>query len=250
MRYHFTAEELKEGVAPGQSALDWLSCRRIELDGDNSIVTVESGDEEVVLVCIAGQVEYDFAGVNGTAAFQDFLYVPWKSKITLRAIDPSVIMRLGAPSDRDTDFVHIAFSDVDRDPARHKVFGTMEERTFRDVYMYIDDKFGASRLLMGMGKGGPACWTVWPPHEHGAEREELYVYFDMGKAFGIQCVYETLEEPSFCGIVREGDMVGCSQRVSSQCRLSGWPHRLSVRNGGPGRRTARVHGPAFSGGIR
>ena len=207
MKYHFKPEELKEGVDPDRSALDWLSCQRIELDGNSSAVTVETGREEIVLVCIDGQMDYDFQGTTGTAAFQDFLYVPWKSQVTVQASAPAVVMRVGAPSDRDTEFAHIRFADIEKDPVKHKVFGTMEERSFRDVYMYIDDKFNASRLLMGIGKGGPACWTVWPPHEHGGEKEELYVYFDMDNAFGIQCVYETLEEPTFCGIVREGDMV-------------------------------------------
>ena len=50
--------------------------------------------------------------------------------------------------------------------------------------LYITDKFDASRLLVGIGQGSPGGWTVWPPHEHGDEKEELYVYFDMGAAFG------------------------------------------------------------------
>jgi len=29
----------------------------------------------------------------------------------------------------------------------------------------------------------------------------------MGRAFGVQCIYETLDAPLFCGIVRDGDMV-------------------------------------------
>jgi 5-deoxy-glucuronate isomerase len=207
MRYHFSPADLREGVGPEHTALDWLSCRRIELDGDASTLAVETGREEVVLACIGGLVDYDLQGTTGTAAFQDLLYVPWNSKITVQAVAPAVVMRIGAPADRDTEFFHIRFSDVERDPVRHKVFGTMAERTFRDVYMYIDDKFDASRILMGIGRGGPACWTVWPPHEHGDEKEELYVYFDMGDRFGIQCVYESLEDPTFCGIVRDGDMV-------------------------------------------
>ena len=206
-RYLFRSEELKAGVCSHESGLDFVSCQRIELDGDQSAVTVETGPEEVVLVCIFGQVDYDFDGTTGMAQFKDFLYIPWKSKVTVKADDKAVLIRIGAPSDRDTDFAHIRFADVERDPAKHKVFGTIEDNTYRDVYMYIDDKFNASRLLMGIGQGGTACWTVWPPHEHGDDKEELYVYFDMGQAFGIQCVYETLDDPLFCGIVREGDMV-------------------------------------------
>jgi 5-deoxy-glucuronate isomerase len=207
MRYHFRPEGLKKGLRPEAYVLDFLSCQRIELDSGHPAVTVETGLEEVVLVCIAGQVNYHSRDTTGTAAFKDMLYLPWKSQVTVQADQQAILMRIGAPSDRDTDFVHIRFSDVDGDPSRHQVFGSAENNSRRDVYMYIDDRFNASRLLMGIGQGSTGGWTVWPPHEHGDEKEELYVYFDMGKAFGVQCVYESLDEPLFCGIVRDGDMV-------------------------------------------
>jgi 5-deoxy-glucuronate isomerase len=187
--------------------LDFLSCRRVELYADAPAVTLETGAEEVVLVCIGGQVDYDFRGTNGIASFKDMLYLPWKSQVKLRSRHEAILMRVGALNDRDTEFAHIRFSDVDQDPSRHQVFGSAETNSLRDVYMYIGDQFNASRLLMGIGQGSNGGWTVWPPHEHGDEKEELYVYFDMGKAFAIQCVYETLEQPLFCDIVRDGDMV-------------------------------------------
>jgi 5-deoxy-glucuronate isomerase len=206
-RYLFRSEELGRGLGPQACGLDFLSCQRIELGGNVAAVTIKSGLEEVVLACIGGEVDYEFGGDRGTACFRDFLYVPWKSKVLVQTSQKAILMRIGAPSDWDTDFVHIRFSDVDQDPARHQVFGSAENNSLRNVYMYIDDTFNASRLLMGIGQGRTGGWTVWPPHEHGDEKEELYVYFDMGKTFGIQCVYETLDDPLFCGIVRDGDMV-------------------------------------------
>jgi 5-deoxy-glucuronate isomerase len=210
MKYHFSPDELKAGVSGEACGLDFLSCQRIELDADNPDLAVETGPEEVVLVCIAGQFDYGFNGTKGTAGFKDMLYVPWKSAVRLQA-EEAVVVRIGAPSDRDTDFAHIQFSDVDQDPSKHQLFGFADVNSLRDVYMYIDDRFNASRLLMGIGQGRPGGWTVWPPHEHGDEKEELYVYFDMDGGFGIQCVYESLDAPTFCTIVREGDMVAVAR---------------------------------------
>lgn len=207
MKYLFRPDELRKGVAGKPCGLEFLSCKRIELDRNDPAITVETGKEEAVLVCIAGQVDYDFDGTTGTARLKDFLYVPWKSKVNLQTGHKTVLMRIGALCDRDTDFSLIRFSDVAKDPTRHRVYGFAETNCLRDVYMHIDDRFNASRLLMGIGQGSAGGWTVWPPHEHGDKKEELYVYFDMGKAFSIQCVYETLDAPLFCGIVRDGDMV-------------------------------------------
>jgi 5-deoxy-glucuronate isomerase len=207
LKYLFRSDELKGGVRGQVCGLDFLSCKRIELGGDHPTTTVETGPEEVVLVCISGQVAYGSEGNTGTLHFKDFLYLPWQSKVSLQASPEAAVMRIGAPGDRDTQFAHIRFSDVDQDVSKHQVFGSAENNSLRDVYMYIDDKFNASRLLMGIGQGSTGGWTVWPPHEHGDEKEELYVYFDMGRAFAIQCIYETLDAPMFCGIVRDGDMV-------------------------------------------
>ena len=210
MKYVFRPDELKAGVRDEMCGLEFLSCQRIELGGENAAVTVETGPEEVALVCIGGQVDYDCEGTRGTAQFKDLLYVPWKSRIEVKAEHEAVLMRIGAPSDRDTAFAHIRFSDIDQDPDKHKLYGSEDINSLRDVYMYIDDTFDASRLLMGIGRGRPGGWTVWPPHEHGDEKEELYVYFDMDGGFGIQCVYETMDDAR-CFLVREGDMVAVAR---------------------------------------
>jgi len=207
MRVHFRAGELRQGVGPRESGLEFLSCQRIELGAGHAAAVVESGLEEVALVCISGQVEYDTRGAAGVAGFKDMLYLPWRSTVSLRAGREAALMRIGAPCDRDTAFAHLRFSEVTQDPSRHQVYGRAENNSRRDVYMVIDDRFKAARLLVGIGQGSTGGWTVWPPHEHGDEKEELYVYFDMGQAFGVQCIYETLDAPLFCGIVREGDMV-------------------------------------------
>jgi 5-deoxy-glucuronate isomerase len=207
VKYLFRPDELVDGVRGDMSGLEFLSCQRIELQYRAPLHRLETDQEETVLICINGEVQYEHGGESAVMDTMDMLYLPREDEIGLRARHTAVVMRIGAPSDRDTDFVHIRFSDLQRDPSRHKVFGSAKDNSLRDVYMYIDDTVNASRLLVGIGQGRAGGWTVWPPHEHGAEKEELYVYFDMGRAFGIQCVYEDLASPLFCGIVREGDMV-------------------------------------------
>ncbi len=207
MQYHYQPEALKQGITPPAGGLEFISCRRIELDHDQPSVTIETGPEEVVLVPIGGQAAFTYGDATGLAHFRDFLYVPRHSAITLQTGHKAVLMRIGAPSDHDTAFAHLAFSDAAKDPAKHKVFGTAETNTLRDVYMMIDDTFNASRLLVGIGQGSTGGWTVWPPHEHGAEKEEIYIYFDMGRAFGIQCLYESLDNVQAVALVRDGDMV-------------------------------------------
>ncbi|HEX7588142.1 MAG TPA: 5-deoxy-glucuronate isomerase [Anaerolineae bacterium] len=201
--YLYHVDELKRGVQP----LDFMSCKRIELTGTSPAHEVQSGPNEVAVVCLSGQADYKFGTTSGTMTYKDFLYLPWKSRLELTAPHNAILMQIGSPCHRDTDFAHLRYSEIAKDPNRHKVFGLTETSSLRDVYMFLDDKFNASRLMMGICEGTPGAWTSWPPHEHAKEREELYVYFDMGKSFSIQCVYEDLATPLFCGFVRDGDMV-------------------------------------------
>ena len=78
--------------------------------------------------------------------------------------------------------------------------------TLRDVWNFIDESFPSGRFLTGICCGRDGGWTAWPPHEHGAEREEIYVYFNMGDSFGVQCVYNDLQSAE-AYVVTEGDLV-------------------------------------------
>lgn len=202
-QYLYHPNELKNQT----QVLDFMSTRRIELEQTSPACVVETGNDEVAFVIILGELDFKYGNTNGAARFKDMIYVPWHSRIELSTQRKAVVMQVNAPSDRDTQFAHLSHSDVAKDPARHKVFGATETSTIRDVYMYLDDKFPASRLLMGITVGGTGGWTSWPPHEHAKDREELYVFFDMGKSFSIQAVYEDQEHPLFCGFVRDGDLV-------------------------------------------
>lgn len=207
IKYHYRAEELLKGISRKEAGLEYMSCKRIELDKNIRPLTTPTGNQEVVLVVMAGKMDYDFNGRAGSAIFKDMVYVPCKSRIILSTPHKATVMQIGALSDRNTDFAHIAFSEVAKDPNRHKVYGFVETNCLRHVYTFLGDDFNAARLMMGICQGNPGGWTAWPPHEHAEQREEIYVYFDMAKEFGVQLVYENLDNPLYVGIVSDGDMI-------------------------------------------
>ena len=80
--------------------------------------------------------------------------------------------------------------------------------TTRTVNITLGKNIEAGRILAGFTTSEPGHWTSWPPHEHAAILEELYVYYDMpAPAFGVQFVYTNPDEPEFVGVVRDGDAV-------------------------------------------
>lgn len=206
-RYQLKPRELKRRIAPEEMGLKYTSAERLEPGLAGGPVVVETEGEEVVLVTIEGACDFKHAQIEGRAECMDFVYVPRNSRIELSAGEPAVVMRFGARADRDTSAVLIRHGEVAADPRRHASYGSAETNCRRDVYHYITDDFDASRLLMGICQGDTGGWTSWPPHEHAAQKEELYVYFDMGNAFAVQCVYEDMDDPLFVGMVRDGDLV-------------------------------------------
>jgi len=60
---------------------------------------------------------------------------------------------------------------------------------------------------MGLCESDAGGWTAWPPHEHAEKREEVYVYFNMGNAFGVQCVYDDMDNPYDVTMIRDGDLI-------------------------------------------
>ena len=204
MKYHFTERELQKGLEPEQMGLEHISARTIECMGEQ---TIETGKEEVCFVVVKGSLRFQCESESGSSFEKDMIYVPRNKKISLSANKKSLVLRLGAPAHTDTNFEHISFQTVDEDPKKHVVVGRQENNSLRHVWNCIDDRFFASRLMVGICQGSFGGWTAWPPHEHAKKREEVYYYINMNKNFGIQCVYETLDKPICLALVQEGDLI-------------------------------------------
>lgn len=205
---HLLPQQLTRRVEAHEIGQRLTSVQRFEVSEDVSIPTA---DEELVLVVIAGSVDFDHASGSGTATLRDTLYVPWRDSITLRPQGSAlpVVMAFWVPCDRATGFAHLAFADVDADPRRHNVYGDAGANTLRDVWDVIDGDFDSQRVLCGQAKGALGGWTAWPPHEHTLEREETYVYFGLDGSFGVQLAYDDdrMDDPHSVSLVREGHLV-------------------------------------------
>lgn len=210
---HFLPHELTDRLEPADLSMRYTSVERLEVDGES---LVDSGDEEVLLVVIAGTVDYE-GPASGTAVVRDMVYLPIHSQLRLRG-EEGVVMRFGAPCDRPTTFAHLAFADADADQ-RHQVYGDQAAGTGRDVWHVLDESFDSQRFLAGLCTGRPGGWTAWPPHEHGAKREETYVYFGMGDSFGAQFVYDgdAMDAPDAVALVREGHVVSVPKGYHPSC---------------------------------
>ncbi|MFI5201609.1 MAG: 5-deoxy-glucuronate isomerase, partial [Candidatus Kapaibacterium sp.] len=99
-----------------------------------------------------------------------------------------------------------------------------KEPYYRDIHKVLAENVEGSRLLMGVTMSKPGNWTSWPPHEHAATREELYLFFDMPRpGFGTQFIYSNLENPEFVQPVYEDDAVTIVKGYHPNIAAPGFP---------------------------
>lgn len=204
---HLLPDEQLRRLSPADLGQEFTSAQRLEV---SESVSIRTSDEELVAIVIGGELDFCYSDQGGHAVLRDMIYVPRHGELTLSSEAGAVVICYWTPCDRDTSFAHLKFADADADPTKHHVYGDAAAGSERDVWDVIDEGFDSQRMLVGFCVGRPGGWTAWPPHEHAAQREETYVYFDLGDAFGVQLVYEDgegMSEPANVALVQEGHLV-------------------------------------------
>jgi len=170
-------------VTPANSATKHLSYGRIRLDAEVPAVSFAAGAEEVGLVCLQGPG----ASRSTDRPSPSAATTPCTSaRRPCRRADghgrrPRGVPRAGG---EPVPLRHVRYAEVVADPGLHfKAGGPSSSRTLN---MLLAKNVEAGRLMAGVTWSEPGHWTSWPPHEHAALAEELYVYYDMPpEAFGI-----------------------------------------------------------------
>jgi len=193
-------------LTPKTTPLKALSCGRIILNQKKKSVTAQAKGREVSLICISGQGVVTVDGRQYPMGRFDALYIPPGSSYVVTTEKEVDLAEASAPTKRPGKVQLIRFDDVQKDPRLYVKAGKPTYN--RAVIKMIDVNVPADRLLCGVTCGDPGNWTSWSPHEHGASKEEVYLYIDMPKpAFGIQVMYDDIKKPYLLEPVFENDAV-------------------------------------------
>ena len=209
-------------VTPANSATRHLSYGRIRLDSEIPSASFDAGGDEVGLICLEGSSTVTVDGQAFTLGLYDTMYVPRDSRVEVRTAGTTDIAEFRAPVERRYPLRHVPYAEVTADPGLH--FKTGGPTSSRTLNMMLAKNVEAGRLMAGATWSEPGHWTSWPPHEHSALAEELYVYFDMPpEAFGIQMVYTDKLEPERIEMVRDGDVVIMPKGFHPNVSIPGYP---------------------------
>lgn len=211
-------------VTPANSATEHLSYGRIRLAPGVPAVSFETGGDEVGLVCFSGVATVTVSGQAAPFAMtrHDALYVPRGCTVDVRTDAEVDLAEFRAPVDHAYPLRHVKAAEVDQDPGL--CFQAGGPATTRTLRILLGKNMEAGRLMAGVTRSEAGHWTSWPPHEHAALAEEMYVYYDMpAEAFAIQMVYNDAREPEHVEVVRDGDAMIMANGYHPNVSVPGHP---------------------------
>ncbi len=193
-------------VTPQNSPMKHLRYGRIILDAGTPRAGFETGDHEVGLICMKGAAAVRVGGDAHELSRYDAIYIPRDSAVEITTDGGVDFMECAAAVEGEYPLQVVRYADVKEDGSLR--FTTGGPNCRRTIRILLGKNIKAGRIVAGATTSEPGNWTSWPPHEHAAMLEELYVYYDMpAPAFGVQFVYTNPDEPEFVGVVRDGDAV-------------------------------------------
>lgn len=209
MVFRKTAEQVGRfiSVTPRNSTNKQLSYGRIRLNAQVSAIEFHNGQEETGFLCLSGEATVSVAGQNIAMGKYDTIYIPRGTSIKVGTDSLVDIAEFSASVEGEYPLQVVRYADLEKDPGL-KFSAGQGTGAGRHLHMCCAKNINAGRVVFGFTYSDPGNWTSWPPHEHTALLEEMYVYFDMpAPAFGLQLVYNNTEYPELVVPVREGDAV-------------------------------------------
>ncbi len=209
-------------ITPENSELIALGYARTILDSEISKVDYENPDFEAGLICMKGEGTVEVGSESFAMKPYDTLFLPPGQKGHISTGSSLDIVECTAPSDEEGTPVFAPFKELNEDPELTEMLGY--DGCYRKIHRLIDNNVPAKRLLGGLIFSKDGNWTSWAPHEHTETKEEIYLYFKMPPpAFGIQLVYEDLEDPEYFGPVYEDDAVVIKRGYHPNVAIPGHP---------------------------
>ena len=193
-------------VHPGNSSMRQVSYGRIRLNGYQKKVSFANKGQETGLICMSGTCEVFAGGQSFILRQDDALYVPKGLSIAVQTASEVDLIECFAPVEGEYPLQFISSEAVRKDEKLHFVAGTPSAH--REINILLGSNIQAGRLVAGITRSLPGNWTSWPPHEHAAMLEEIYVFVDMPEpSFGLQLVYTDGISAAEVEVVRDGDAV-------------------------------------------
>jgi 5-deoxy-glucuronate isomerase len=200
-----SSEGLHTVVSPGSSECSeaWIFRPNLPL---GHVAVLQNEDLEMSAVVVSGAMTLTRGGERHQLGRFDSFYLPAGCEVSVRARQDLFLYAGGAAYEGVGQFLTRRCDLTQPLGAWHQVHGKPPYE--REVFMTLDQATPASRLITGLTWGRDGAWTSWPPHQHEADLEEVYCYFDLEPPqFGLHLSYREAGLPEAVHLVSTGDCV-------------------------------------------
>lgn len=178
-KYSSSEEEgFHEIISPENSACKITWIYRLNLNKGKEF-TLQHDNLELNATIVKGKINLDCQSEKFTLDKFDSFYLPSGVSVKIRAEDDCSVFIGGSHYEEKGQFfirrfdLSLPLGDI------HQIHGQFPYR--REVFLTVAPQDKASRLICGITIGDPGAWTSWPPHQHTADLEEVYCFFDIPK---------------------------------------------------------------------
>lgn len=210
-------------MTPANSAFKFLSTGRIILEKDTPQATGQNPGAETTLLCLHGKGKVTVEGKSYDLSRFDGIYISRGLTFEASTDEAFDLVEVSCLTEKTHPVQYVNF-ERDVKSSESLVLHVGSEPYYRDIYKVLAENVEGSRILMGVTLSKPGNWTSWPPHEHAATREELYLFFDIPQpGFGTQFIYTDPEHPEFVQPVYDNDAVTIVKGYHPNVAAPGYP---------------------------
>jgi 5-deoxy-glucuronate isomerase len=176
-----------------------MEVKRFRVRKVRQVEGLKAEGSESILIPLGGPLNVSVGGTGEKFELddKDTCYLSVGSEFSFRAKGPVDVLWAAAPGKNVYPSYVKRFSGI-------KVIQSGEPPYQRRVMTAVGEGDPANRFIAGFVEGDSGNWTSFPPHKHDG-KPEVYVYYGLGKKFGVQLVLAAEDEKAF--VVRDGDAV-------------------------------------------
>ncbi len=163
-------------VTPENSVLKATWIYRLNLLAGDSYL-LDPNKQEMNIGCFKGEGSLQHTTGSHEFSKLDSFYIPGGDSAEIKATSDCSFFIGGAPYEDTGSFFFRRFDPNLPLGEIHQIHG--EPPFEREVFMTLNQETPASRMINGFTWGDYGAWTSWPPHQHTADLEEVYCYYDL-----------------------------------------------------------------------
>ncbi|MDB5036078.1 MAG: 5-deoxy-glucuronate isomerase [Chlorobi bacterium] len=207
-------------ATPATSDFKFISAARIILNPETPGITARNDGAETTLLVLHGAGSVTVGDNTYQVSRFDGVYIPRGEEFTVETDETLDILEGSAPTGLTFPAAHVRHEEAQHQEGMYLKVGA--EPYYREIHKAIADNVQGAKLMTGVTMSKPGNWTSWPPHEHAATQEELYVFFDMPR-FGTQYVYTDIDNPELIAPVYQDDAVVIVKGYHPNVAVPGYP---------------------------